>query len=256
MDAGYLGRKMGEGFISISFVEIDKSMTKWFVELIGNPKDLQFIAVYLNSSELNIFNEKNSYYLESNKFDPIESSTDIKAIADNLIDILNGAAILYYPRFQRVTYRQIHRVNDDGKRQIFGFLTAQGPTTMYYGFSDDDDTLSEWLEIGQKDDAVARAFTLYGALEHNWKNLYMVLDVIQEDLDREKNQTKQKWLEANKIKLFKRTANSYGAVGKEARHGKTSFKRPKKPMDIRDAQILLDSLLKEWIQHKKRNQRI
>jgi len=225
-------------------------MSKWLVELGGTPRDLQFIAHYINSSELNIIKEKDIFYLESKELYTDKPITDIMVLVDDLIDILNGAAILYYPKIQRITHKQIFRIKENGERESFALLHAQPTDTLLYSFRDDDKTLPNWLEIGKKDEAVARAFTLYGALEHNWRNLYMVLDVIQDDLGGEKNLIKQKWLDKNRIKLFKSTANSYRAIGKAARHAKKSFEPPKKPMDIHDAQTLFDLLLREWLKYK------
>jgi hypothetical protein len=52
-------------------------------------------------------------------------------------------------------------------------------------------------------------------------------------------------------KLFKSTANSYGAIGKDARHVLSKYATPPKPMSLAEAKRLIEVIIIEWIRSKQ-----
>ena len=109
------------------------------------------------------------------------------------------------------------------------------------------------MATGAKDDMVAKALTLYGTLNHNWKNLYMVLEIIEDDAGGEAGLIETAWISRGKLKTFKHTANSFRAVGREARHATAKPNPPSVPMSLREAQELIKSVLKEWLRSKSKD---
>jgi hypothetical protein len=77
----------------------------------------------------------------------------------------------------------------------------------------------------------------------NWVNLYRILDFFKED-----NLISHGWISRKDLKLLKQTANSYSAIGSEARHGdKKKFEPPKNPMPLAMAQVLVKKIIWYYI---------
>ena len=79
----------------------------------------------------------------------------------------------------------------------------------------------------------------------------MVLEVIEDAVGGEKTLTSKSWGRKSEVKLFKQTANSFRALGAEARHGTTSQPPPSKPMSLNQARDLIRQLLHDWFQEVK-----
>jgi hypothetical protein len=88
------------------------------------------------------------------------------------------------------------------------------------------------------------------APEHNWKNLYMVLEVIEDDLGGEEAVLQKRYVSIKKLKSFKRTANSYLAIGRDARHATIKNSMPRSPMSLTVAQELIHIVLQKWLESK------
>jgi hypothetical protein len=107
------------------------------------------------------------------------------------------------------------------------------------------------MALAYKDPHVEKALDLWGSLEHNWRNLYLVLEVMEDTAGGSKALLAQAWLpDKNGIELFKRTANTWRALGPDARHATEQFKLPPKPMALPDARILIRRTLQAWLQQR------
>jgi hypothetical protein len=109
-----------------------------------------------------------------------------------------------------------------------------------------------WIHLAKQDELVERALILYANLPHNWRNLFIILEIIEDDFGGEKGLKSKGWVSGNMITLFKRTANSYMAIGREARHGSTKKQPPVKPMGLQEAQSLVRNILFKWLSSKSR----
>jgi len=225
-------------------------MGEWFIELEGEKKDLRLLSELLNSPNLDVTEEKGAFILCSSTFDPALDSNAIDERSTNLIEVVNGAAKLYSRRYQGVTAKAVVRIDEDGKRLKYVTLTARARDFTLTARGRDD-LVESWFSIAQADEHVTRALTLYGSLEHNWKNLYMLLEVIEADIGGEGALCGKGWVSKKKIKGFKHTANSFSAIGRDARHGHAKLQPPKTPMLLQDARMLIRSLLRQWLESKE-----
>jgi hypothetical protein len=183
-------------------------MAEWLAELESDEQILELLKEYLAGTDYSIINDKSSYYL---KVADLPEDTDPAILQDRasrLIELLNGAAKLYLGYSGGVTTNKVVRVREDGRKEGFGFLTLPERSTTLTLLPIPDGTLETWICLGAKDETIARALTLYGTLDHNWKNLYMVLEVIEEDVGGEKALVKINWISQERLKNFKHTANS------------------------------------------------
>jgi len=227
-------------------------MTEWFAKLVGDEHTLGLLAEYLAGAHNYVLKDTSTYYLKIADLPEDTEPTILQETARQFIDLLNGAAKLYFGQFNGVTSHTVLKIRDDGKKEGFGFLTLRDRSTAWTLPPLPDGTFETWMDKGINSDAIARALTLYGTLEHNWKNLYMVLEVIIESIGGEVELAKTGLISQDCLKAFKHTANSFRAIGREARHAKSNEVPPSKPMSLKEAQDLIAKVLREWLQSKSR----
>jgi hypothetical protein len=110
--------------------------------------------------------------------------------------------------------------------------------------------VTKLVAAAKQQDVVLRALTIYGELGDSWRGLSMVLDAIQQDAGGEDDLLDAGWAPRKDIKLFKQTANNYGAIGLDARHGYRGTPMRKKPISIVHARQLVRTLLTNWLASK------
>lgn len=89
-----------------------------------------------------------------------------------------------------------------------------------------------------------RALWIFGVVPHDWRGLYVVLEVIQSGchgLNEIAGSPLIKQAEA-----FKRTACSFETIGELARHGPKPFDPPTNPPTLEDAKTIIRTLLELW----------
>lgn len=206
----------------------------------------------LNSPNLNISEEEGVFILRSSRFNPVPDPNDIHEVSTTLVEVLNGAAKLYNEDFQGITAKAVVRIDEDGKRSKYERLTALPRSFHLRALPSRHDLIGSWFTIAQGDEHIARALALYGSLEHNWRNLYMVLEVIEDDIDGHDRLSEKVWVPKEKVRQFKHTANSFLAIASEARHASVSRQPPKTPMPLQEAKRLIHDLLWRWLESKER----
>lgn len=232
-------------------------MTEWLIRLRGKKSDLVYLCT-LSLSYGRVVEEDGGFSLRSIHFDSLTDVNDVFQRATNFLDVINGAAKLRYPNLQAVRANGVTRIEEDGKRTqviMVPGIESEAGVGILTVVSDDSTSSKQpsipelWVEIAEKDTSVDKALLLYGNLEHNWRNLYMVLEVVEEDVGGKKALINKDWVSGNKIKLFKRTANSYHSLGPDARHS-TNREPPPNPMSIQEARSLIRNILLKWLPSK------
>lgn len=226
-------------------------MEEWSIELEGEEKDLRFLSEILRSPDLSVSEEKGAFILRSSSFDPDPNSNDVHKLSTSLLEVLNGAAMLYNRTLEGATVKAVLRIREDGKTERHVRLTALPGQYEITALPRRDDLIECWFSIAQQNEPVARALTLYGSLEHNWRNLYMVLEVMEDDAGGEEGLSEKGWVSAKEIRRFKQTANAFKAIDREARHATLAFQPPKRPMSLREAERLIGTLLMRWLESKE-----
>jgi hypothetical protein len=92
---------------------------------------------------------------------------------------------------------------------------------------------------------------IYGSLEHDWGNLYKVLDVMREAHGDLSGLKAKNFVPAKDIENFKATADSYKALGLDARHGKTKSGIPAPRITLKQAEEMFRKLFESWIKELK-----
>jgi hypothetical protein len=226
-------------------------MSEWQIHIEGGNDEIRILDILLSKDQFTIDKLARRNLLTLPDVAPEAGIEAIKAAADRLVEVVNGAARLLYPKFKAVSYTSVTRLKQDGTREGVDYLTAQVGPTVSTALIPGDRTLSDWIEIGLGDDDVARAFYLYGSLEPGWKNLYMVIEVIEDDLGGENALLNSGLPSVADIKRLKQTANSYRALGREARHATLVTDPPKSPMTLEQANTVVRNLMRAWLLSKR-----
>jgi len=234
-------------------------MPEWKISLKGNKEGLDSISK-LFFPDFNVINEKGDYYLKSVKLNKIIDPQQVIDSATSMVDTLNGAATLLYRHFESINIGILSHIetNNPPTQFIFpagiptsesigepGVVSTEDPEGLEYS-----SVLERWIKIASGNENIRIALQLYGSLEPNWKNLYLIRDIIIDDVGNQTALENKRWVLKSKLKLFKRTANSFLAIGNDARHSTSKHDPPAKPMDINEAQTLIRDLLDKWIKSK------
>jgi hypothetical protein len=224
-------------------------MTEWFVELQASERDIRFLMISLGSGGISIFEEAGSAFLRAPKMLSGMSHSQAHDIAIVLLETINGAAKVLNPSYEGIFFKAIGFRDEQKEIKRHYILHAQAGRYVLHASGQNDPTLTELVNLTTTIPAVAKALTLYGSLAHNWKNLYMVMEVIEDDLGGESAVISSYPEMTRRWKDCKWTANSFGAIGREARHA-TDHRTPHNPMQIEEAQELVRQVLFHWLSTK------
>jgi hypothetical protein len=235
----------------------------WIVQLAGDTSDLAALAQSFTGRDFNISHDGQGYVLASARFAPSDSAKDVHQKAQEMVHILNGASCLGLDAKQPITVGSVHRRGEDGRPDIHVFLESQSlqlrttPPTVRInradgtvGVSHPADRVREWSALALSDDAVANVLRILASGSLDWVNLYRIWEIIAKDVGGLDSIDSKGWSSKAAMKLFKRTANSPGALGLEARHGAETKDPPAKPMELSEARTLINSIIHAWLRAK------
>lgn len=228
----------------------------WRIAVVGHAADLQDASSMFNSEELRVSQTGDEYFLESSRFDLLTEADEVLAVGVDLLRIANGIAKTQSKAFEGLSLSYVIKDNPDGTQRIHNeFQVEVRVLPGEEGMLSDGTPISPDLSTDvtrlvtsvNQEDVILRALTIYGELGDSWRGLSMVLDAIQQDAGDERDLLNAGWAPRKDIKLFKQTANNYGAVGLDARHGFSGTPMRKKPMSLGDARQLMRTLLNNWL---------
>ncbi|MBF0229502.1 MAG: hypothetical protein HQK63_07920 [Desulfamplus sp.] len=235
----------------------------WKVRIIGDPRDLDDLHQSFASGA--IFIEKNGiheYYLISDAFQDYTNDIDVSEKASQLISLISGASRLALGGNIPIAQSETVKVKEDGTELVFMHLqeTLQVRDSSHLAIIDDEgnvvkeikpaDEVPNWVELGLQHESVAKVFRLY-TQSLDWVGLYRIYEVIENDMGGLDALVSNGWAVKSKVKLFKHTSNSPGAIGDGARHGKESSQPPQQPMHLHEARNLVESLISSWLKSKQ-----
>ena len=235
----------------------------WKVRIIGDPRDLAELQQSFSSGPISIEStDNNEYYLISDNFQECANDSEVSEKASKLIAIISGASRIALGGNIPITQSEIVKVKEDGTESVFMHFhdTLHVRDSFHLSIIDDAgnvieeikpaDEVPSWVELGMRDDSVAKVFRLYSQ-ELDWVGLYRIYEVIENDTGGLDALVSKGWARKASIKLFKHTSNSPGAIGDDARHGKESSQPPQKPMFLHEARNLVESLISQWLKSKQ-----
>jgi hypothetical protein len=241
-------------------------VAEWRVQLEGQRLDLLDLEEQVHAHGISIIHDENTFDLRAKRFEACANAEEVQQVAQDLLPLLNGSASANIAGFQPATLGPVMRVADNGDRQAFflvsGAVTLRGPRVRgeikvasgprVEPTQPATSPIDTAINCAVGDPEVHRALQLYGALAHTWRNLYLVLEVIEGAVGGQAQLAAKGWVTAASIGRFKGTANSFQVVGAEARHGSTIRAAPSKTMTLSDADALMATILRSWLKERCR----
>ncbi len=239
---------------------------RWMVQLAGDTSDLSTLAQSFTGTDVNLLHDGQNYVLTSDTFQDVDDANTIRAKAENIVELLNGATRLALDAGQAIRIGAVYRDRLDGTREICAFFEplvihcrAIAPTVK--GTHADGtvkefhraDLVRAWSRLALSDNAVGNVLRILGSRTLDWVNLYRIFEIVATDVGGKNSIAANGWATINSMNLFKHTANSPGALGLEARHGALSSQPPPKPMTISEARSLVNSIIVPWLGTKVDN---
>lgn len=234
---------------------------EWIVQIAGEKFDLQELSKSLTSPELCIAQEGEAFVLKSTDFNLLKDADTVRNKASEIINLINGAVKLAIGMQKPLTVDHVIKINDNGTRKSFisvsilgvGRVSVSMSVTAEEGTIEEihqADPIPSWVEIGRNDANVAKVLRLWGVGPHDWVSLYRIYEIVESDVGGFSYIVNMGWATKTGIKRFKHTANSPGAIGDKARHGKY-IPPPKSPMTFSEAKSLIETILHNWIRLKE-----
>lgn len=225
----------------------------WIISLSGDESDLNELVRSLNNENMTIYKENDTYYLKCSKIDKTTSYQEVINKATEIINLINGATKLALCTRNSIKLSDVYFLRDDGGRDIYASfeLSASVNVRLNYQITKADgsveiinpaDSVRDWLVLSEQNDKINKIFSLLSNDSESWVGLYKVYEVIKKDIDT-KDFTS---ITSSNLDRFARTANSYKAVGFEARHA-LDYEPPKNPMNISEARSTIFLMVNEWL---------
>jgi hypothetical protein len=229
---------------------------EWIVCIKGDEFDLQELSKSLTSPELCLIKEENEYYLKSTSFNQLNNAGEVKSKAEEILSLINGASKLALGTRKPLIIDSVIKITDDDKRQRNFFESVEVTEQSMFTATVDGaevhqaEPIPDWIKIAQSNENVAKVLRLLSKGDYDWVNLYRIFEVIEEDVGAISKITQEAWATEPAIRRFKHTANSVGAIGDDARHGKETTQPPKNPMTFSEAKSFIETILHNWLRSK------
>lgn len=246
----------------LRYAKREQSIVTWKVRITGDSHDLHELQQSFAGSSISIESGRNhEHYLLADSFQECTNENEVKKAASKLIALIGGASRLALGGNIPITQSETVKVNANGSESIFMDYqdTAHARDAFHISAIDGEgnvieeikpaDDVPTWVSLGMDDEAVAKALRLL-AEPLDWVALYRIYEVIESDMGGLDALVSRGWATKARVKLFKHTSNSPGAVGDNARHGKESSQPPSQPMRLHEARNLVESLINLWLKGK------
>lgn len=234
----------------------------WKVRIAGNQHDIEELKRSFSDDSLSVTKRADGYYLEYEQFATCQTADEVLQLSSKVLAILNGATRLALGGNSVISESGVLQEHEDGTSEFHMHFSEKIGVRESFNLKIMDsvgnvveeiypaDEVPTWVSLGLKDEAIEKVFSLFG-LQHDWVGLYRIYEVIEHDAEGIDAIASNGWVTKSSMKLFKRTANSPGAIGNDARHGKENTAPPSKPMLLSEARALIETLIHHWLRAKQ-----
>jgi hypothetical protein len=239
---------------------------KWLVLLDVKKSDFDNLSNLLRSSdEFSVITENSKYYLTSSRWESLTNVSDVYLEATKPLQDISAVARIQFTGFPLLKPDMIYEVDEEGKRHGWSALSATinvgSSCSVSIKLEGGQDIIrnlefESWMKLAEEDETVKNVFRQITDFDHNWINLFKVNEIVNKDAGKIKKIHRiEQWINKDKIRDFKHTANSQSAIGDDARHGVDRNDPPKEPMSLYEADALIMTLLQKWLQWKCEQQK-
>ncbi len=230
----------------------------WLIELNGHSFDLEDQLHWTSGNPIHVARgDEERYYLLL----PIalvgEDHKKVRDRAEHVVVALNGIGGLFEPAYAGITLANVmHTVDETGVRRdvVIGVtgvamrIRGGRPTVVVGGQQSADPTRGMAAAVMSAADgstAMHDALSLLGRPTPTWSELFVAYELVKANVGGLMHELR--WVSKAELRLFKWTANSYTALGPQARHGSSPDPAPNEPMSYADARDLIRRLVRSWV---------
>jgi hypothetical protein len=230
----------------------------WTIQLTGHPFDLEDQRHWTLGNPIHVAKA------DAERYDlvlPIavvgENHEQVQTHAQKVLVALNGMGVLFEPAYGGVQLTNVmHTIDETGARrdavvQVSGAtmrIRGGRPTVLISGQPIADPTMGAAAAImaaSERATAVHDALLLLGRLAPTWSELFVAYELVKANVGGSIHDLG--WASKAEVRIFKRTANSYTALGPQARHGKDEEPPPVSPMTHDQAHELVRRVVRSWV---------
>lgn len=231
-------------------------MPRWRVRLEGEDFDLQQLAKDFAMGARRVVEHAPGYHLEADELDTLDTAEQVRRRAVDVLQDLNAATRLQWGRSFRTAGvgRTVSRVDGDGGAlSVFiesGMEVRGGVTDVVVRIDGVEQPRPvapsvKWAAAGAADPVVHRVNLFLSKPILGWDELYKIHEVLLEN-DGQKALA-MAGISGKRLTLFTYTANNFHALGDAARHASTVDPAPAKPMTLEEAENLILTWVREWL---------
>jgi hypothetical protein len=214
----------------------------------------------LITDALRLTEEGGRFVLRCSEFADVADGQIVRSRAREIAASLSGAVTVILGRSVTLAATGLAELRRDGTRNHF--LEVQSarmvmramPVTLQVTHPDGSVTVARpgdpvlgWVKAADGAENVRRALRLISEAELGWVELYRIYEIILDDA----GDRLFEWATKSAVNRFKRTANSVGAIGDLARHGRERGQPPPDPMSLGQARALIFDLVKTWLTRRE-----
>lgn len=226
-------------------------MSIWSVQIVGDDFDLDDLPEWFKFGELKVVKEANGYYLYSSRFSSAKDAKEVRSIAEKLIQIMLGIAMLLRSDLIPFKIGNVHSQNQDGSNKTVYFevhikasFRGKGKfSVLINGIEQKTNTskAAQFFDVADNGRNVEDALRILAEKKLDWSNLSKIYEIIQSDI------------RCNPYKAgltSKKEETRFTQTAKTKRHPRTKTDPPKRPMSIQEAKKFIISIINKWIDSK------
>ncbi len=227
---------------------------KWEVRIIGDEAQLRMLADAFVGPEWTVTRRGSVFFLAGAALEGLPDARAVRDRAGAPMASISAASMLHLGNSRPLEVGDVIEVGES--RHVTWtpdpvvVRVSVPPVSLSVTHADGSvevclpaDPVVEAALKADQSEAVERVLRLRNTTDLMWTDLYRILEAIQEDGGPVSASTAE-------VTRFERTANSRGAVGDLARHGRERTKPPPNPMKLREARALIDRIIRDWLASK------
>jgi hypothetical protein len=228
-------------------------LSPWYIVVRGEPPDLSRVRqVCLTSTDHSLEEEEpGEWRLRSTTVDGMIGHEDAwPVLCDLLVRLSDVTAVAHHTRI-RLAPGALGRSRSDGAADLYvhpptiRILAQAFPPTIVV-----DGVIPEPVELKllrlQGNEHLRLAAHFLNA-EKSWANLWKSFELIRDANGGGQALTDRGWTTQSELERFRRTANTYAAVGDEARHAILAEVPPSHPMTLEEGEGYIRRMLTRWL---------
>jgi hypothetical protein len=229
-------------------------LSPWYVVVRGVDVDLARLRDVCGRTPEHSFEEELSgeWRLRSSTVGPMFNHEDAwPALCDLLVRLSDVAAAAGNARV-RLAPAALGRTRSDGASDVFVHpptirlrVQALPPTIIVNGAVPEPADV-KLLRLQATNEHLRLALHFLNA-ELSWSNLWKFYESIRDANNGAPRLVVMGWTSQPELDRFRRTANTYSAVGDEARHAILGEKSPPTPMSLEEAEDYIRGMLARWL---------